>query len=252
MAKKKSLYPLYTIFRFDANAMKCMNIPQITLIDDQEELWKYIKLDRHKKLNERRLYMVSTYGRIYDIENRRILTQCKGSKSSVDYYRTVKFTIDGETLKYFVHRLVALAFLPVDEDRPFVNHIDGNPSHNYLWNLEWVTLSENVNHAVMMGLKVDKRGEQRPNAMWTDDEVRLVCEMMEQGHKATYIYHALGDILKDPKVKYERVHTLYKHIIRQTHWTHISKDYDIDFTRFNYKKELSSYNDKQQQLSQAG
>jgi hypothetical protein len=48
---------------------------------------------------------------------------------------------------------------------------------------------------------------------------------------------------------YERVRTLYKHIIHQTHWTHISKDYNIDFTRYNYAKESASIKNKKKKLS---
>ena len=135
-----------------------------------------------------------------------------------------------------VHRLVAQAFIPKTEEdlelgRNLVNHLDGNPSHNWAWNLEWCTNGENMQHAVDTGLWVLPKGENRSTSKWTDDEVRIICAMMAEGHKATYIYHALLDMLKDAdKVQYERVRTLYKHIIRQTHWKHIAKDYNIDYT----------------------
>ena len=48
--------------------------------------------------------------------------------------------------KYSLHRLVAFTFIPNPENKPFVNHIDGNKINNCLDNLEWVTCAENNQH----------------------------------------------------------------------------------------------------------
>ncbi len=61
-----------------------------------------------------------------------------------------------------VHRLVASAFIPNPEDKPLVNHIDGNRSNNVVPNLEWVTHSENSVHARDTGLRSKKGGGGRP------------------------------------------------------------------------------------------
>lgn len=57
----------------------------------------------------------------------------------------------------FVHRLVAMAWVPNDSfsDKPIVNHKNGKKSDNRVANLEWVSYSENIQHAVGSGMRKD-------------------------------------------------------------------------------------------------
>lgn len=62
-----------------------------------------------------------------------------------------------------VHRLVAQTFIPNPENKPQVNHIDGNRLNNRVDNLEWATMSENVLHAYRTGLNYGLRGDLSPH-----------------------------------------------------------------------------------------
>lgn len=82
---------------------------------------------------------------------------------------TVKY-LDGHQKTVPVHILVARAFIPNPENKPQINHKDGNKKNNCISNLEWVTSSENIRHAYAMKLNKGsqpwkgKRGKLHPNS----------------------------------------------------------------------------------------
>lgn len=95
-----------------------------------------------------KLYEVSSHGRVSNY--RKVMKFYKINSG----YLCVKLT-NGEAIKAFlVHRLVAAAFLPNPENKPEVNHIDGDKTNNHVSNLEWVTSAENKQHAHRTGLKI--------------------------------------------------------------------------------------------------
>lgn len=100
------------------------------------------------------LYEVSNYGRVKSLDryasNGKSIILYKGKILSnligSDQYYHVHLYKDGKRKPFLVHRLVADAFLSNDNNKREVNHIDENKLNNCVWNLEWVTSSENANY----------------------------------------------------------------------------------------------------------
>ena len=71
-------------------------------------------------------------------------------KKYISPYGYERVCINGKY--WLVHRIVAMVFIPNPDNKPQVNHIDGNKQNNDISNLEWVTPEENMRHASRMGL----------------------------------------------------------------------------------------------------
>ena len=103
------------------------------------EEWKYIEGFGDK-------YQVSNFGRVRSISYRRT-KRCKMLKLTKNFnYLGVHLRRNGNGRAYFVHRLVAAAFLENPDKKPYVNHKNGDKYDNRAENLEWVTPSENCIH----------------------------------------------------------------------------------------------------------
>jgi hypothetical protein len=100
---------------------------------DNEE-WREIVINNIKTPG----YYVSSLGRF---KNKKgiIMKDYKPHHSGYVYLRV-------NVQKYALHRLVAQTFIQNFENKPFVNHIDGNKINNCINNLEWVTCAENNLH----------------------------------------------------------------------------------------------------------
>jgi hypothetical protein len=79
-----------------------------------------------------------------------------------------------------VHRLVAIAFIPNPENKPCINHKDGDKFDNAVQNLEWASYSENNQHAFDTHLKSAK-GEANGQAKLTERKVIVIRASKESG-----------------------------------------------------------------------
>lgn len=93
-------------------------------------------------------YKISNLGRIKSLSkmNRKGNEFCSPVRSKQGYRRVVLFK-DKKTKTYMVHRLVAQTFLSNPKNKPYINHKNGLKEDNVAENLEWVTSSENIEHA---------------------------------------------------------------------------------------------------------
>lgn len=178
--------------------------------DDRDIVrWVYIN-DRKTK------YMVTIYGEIISIkkETKKILKPLIDK----DGYEHVVIHIDGKKYRRSIHRLVALAFIPNPNNKPEVNHKDGNKSNNNVDNLEWATSKENINHAWDKGFADAKRGSDHPESKYSDKQIHRVCKMLESNKKT------MKEISEKTKVSY----TVVKQIRNRILWRSISNNYNID------------------------
>lgn len=117
-----------------------------SLIFKHMEQWEIIKQFPN--------YAVSNLGRVKNI-NKKVEIILKPCKQSTGYLY-VSFYNGPKRANQLIHRLVAAAFIQSDQNRPFINHIDGNKQNNVVENLEYCTHQENIDHSIKTGLKTKK------------------------------------------------------------------------------------------------
>lgn len=119
------------------------------------------------------LFSITEDGKLWSKRTKRYLKQ---NVSKTGYWQ-VSTKVGGRfgVAKCFkVHRLVCEAYHDNPENKPFVNHKDGNKLNNHASNLEWCTHSENMIHAYETGLASVDKGISSANASLTQEQVDYI------------------------------------------------------------------------------
>lgn len=117
------------------------------------------------------LYQVNNRGDVKSLKNNIILKPTPNTWG----YLSVSLYNDGNRKVFTIHRLVALHFIEKNLDL-VVNHIDGDKLNNNVYNLEFITQAENLNHAYRLGLN-KIRGEDNSKAKLNKKQVFEIYDL---------------------------------------------------------------------------
>ena len=139
-------------------------------------------------------YMISDLGRVKSLSGllttkvgvvkpRRLRIMSQTIKSNG--YLSIMFSVNSNQKRFHVHRLVAIAFIPNPENKPEVNHKDCDKKNNAKWNVEWNTIQENTDHAVVNNLV--SKGESSYSSKLTELNIiaiRRLCRINPKFNKS--------------------------------------------------------------------
>lgn len=147
------------------------------------------------------LYSISSIGRV-----RRDFSRSTGKAGAIikpwvgkTGYISVSLYRDAIKTNYYVHALVAAAFIGPRPYRLDIDHIDSVKANNRVENLHYISRSENLIRADIIGPM--RRGRRNPNAKLTDDAVRKIRASAEQGKILAVRYGVSSSLISRVKTK---------------------------------------------------
>ncbi len=167
---------------------------------NNEKLKKIKKSDSNdgeqwKIVQEYNKYEVSNYG---NSRNRYTQKISKLKPNLNGYYTKKIYDSNNKTCMRFVHRLVAITFIPNPEKYPVVNHKDGNKLNNRIENLEWCSYSYNTKHAFLNNLI-----KKNPNK-------HKISQIHFKTNKLIKLWNSKKDVCSNFKISYRILNRLIK------------------------------------------
>lgn len=140
-------------------------------------------------------YRVSDSGRIKITRSRKRFkagTILSAKRCGKDY-RSISLCVDGHQKRYYIHRLVLLAFEGECPPGHEVNHKNGDKSDNRVSNLEYVTHQVNVAHAKHVLFRMGgAKGTEHKGAKLTPDKVREIRKALATGDSLSSVGRLFG------------------------------------------------------------
>lgn len=185
-------------------------------------------------------YLISRFGNVYNSCTKHLMTPQLNQTG----YWIIKVSGKGHEFdgKYVqLHRLVAMTFIPNPENKPCINHIDGNRQNPRVENLEWCTPKENCEHAVRTGLYHAVYGDDHPGSAVTQAVAEEIIRQYQMG--------------KDPKElgkEYGLRMPLINNIVRGLTYKKLADKYGLTGEKTRRTQYIEEYKPKVKELLDAG
>ena len=166
-----------------------------------------------------------------------IIQRQENNKKSENYnpdllYRGVNLKVNDKEKLFYVHRIIASAFIPNPENKPEVNHKDGNKGHNNVENLEWVTSSENQIHAFAHDLQKSRKGSKHHHVKINEKIAKEICELIINSDLS----------LREIASKTKSTYVIVTKINKGQRWKHVSSKFNVKYPLYSNRKS-STFND---------
>jgi hypothetical protein len=143
----------------------------------------------------------------YKVSNFGNLKNKKGKilkfREDKDGYKRTNLYKDNKPHTFYIHKLVAIAFIPNSENKPKVDHIDRNHHNNHISNLRWVTTRENT-----LNSKTNSRNKTGYKCISYDEnsqKYKLQMSLSEKKSEQLGYFYKLEDAIKE-RNKYAEIY----------------------------------------------